>query len=299
MKICVITQFYTPYFPKGGTNRYCCEVVPRLRGKGIDVRIVRRDEGSRFFGTFLWIVDESWSLPEVDDIHALNFRAALIPYLAGKEFVLHTHDLGPQDLYRVRGWLQRKMIRNAKQIITPTNAVKQRIINEIGVDEEKITVIYNGIDAEKFRPLKDRGEGIGYVGREAGYKAGLVPKIEEKLSVKIDYPHERLSDEELVKFYQGHELIVVPSLAGEGFSFVTMEALACGCKVVAADLPAIKEVAKDYALYAKAGDAEDFLEKIKLALKNPHAGSFKAYRYIRDNFSWDKHLDKLIEVYKR
>lgn len=297
MKICMVTQFYTPGFPKGGINRYCCEVVPRLRDKGIDVEIVRREGGLRFLGTFLWIVSESWSLPKVDVVHALNFRTALIPYLAGREFILHTHDLGPQDLYYVRGWLQRKMMRNAKQIITPTNAVKQRIVNEIGVEGEKITVIYNGIDAEKFKPTEGGRKGIGYVGREAGYKAGLIPEIENRLSMKIDHPHKRLSDEELVKFYQGHELIVVPSLVGEGFSFVTMEALACGCKVVAPDLPAIREVAGDYALYARAGDLEDFVEKIKLALRGPHPGLFKVYRCVRDNFSWDKHVDKLIEAY--
>ncbi len=95
-----------------------------------------------------------------------------------------------------------------------------------------------------------------------------------------------------------HELIIVPSQVGEGFSFVTLEALVCGCKVVASGLPAIKEVARDYAVYAKPGDLDDFTNKILHTLRSPHKQVNEIRKYVQESLSWTNHIDKLIEVYK-
>jgi len=299
MKIAMITQYYIPDFPKGGLNRYCCEVIPRLVNRGHEVKVIYRTKHKRHIGTFLWIIKNALLIPQVDIIHAQNFRSALIPYIARKKYILHAHDLGPQDLYFIRGWLQRKMIKNATHIVSPSNAVKDRIIQEIGIDERNISVIHNGIDTDTFKLLNKKREGIGFIGREAAYKASIIPKLEEKLSKKINRPQSTLSEDELIDYYNRHELIIVPSQVGEGFSFVTLEALVCGCKVVASGLPAIKEVAREYAVYAKPGDVDDFTKKILYTLRSPRKQVNEIRKYVQECLSWTNHIEKLIEVYKK
>ncbi|HTN53091.1 MAG TPA: glycosyltransferase family 4 protein [Anaeromyxobacter sp.] len=66
--------------------------------------------------------------------------------------------------------------------------------------------------------------------------------------------HGRLSDQALAERYRGADVFCAPSLGGESFGMVLVEAMAAGCPVVASDLPGYAEAARGAALLAPAGD---------------------------------------------
>lgn len=64
----------------------------------------------------------------------------------------------------------------------------------------------------------------------------------ERLTAASDVPVTlagRLDSDELVRAYRSSDVFVLPSFY-EGLPLVTIEALACGCKVVATDLPGVR-----------------------------------------------------------
>lgn len=64
----------------------------------------------------------------------------------------------------------------------------------------------------------------------------------ERLAAASDVPVTlagRLDSDELVRAYRSSDVFVLPSFY-EGLPLVTIEALACGCKVVATDLPGVR-----------------------------------------------------------
>jgi glycosyltransferase involved in cell wall biosynthesis len=65
---------------------------------------------------------------------------------------------------------------------------------------------------------------------------------------------ERPSDDQLARLYRSALALVYPSEM-EGFGLPVAEAMACGCPVIATDLPSIREFAGDCPLYIRAGDS--------------------------------------------
>lgn len=65
----------------------------------------------------------------------------------------------------------------------------------------------------------------------------------------------RLSDVELAERYRVADVFCAPSLGGESFGMVLVEAMAAGCPVVASDIPGYAEAARGAALLARSGDA--------------------------------------------
>ena len=60
--------------------------------------------------------------------------------------------------HRLLLWMEAKAIREAKAIVTNSQLVKDQVQHYYSTDAEKVTVIYNGVDLKRFRPMtqKDR-----------------------------------------------------------------------------------------------------------------------------------------------
>lgn len=72
----------------------------------------------------------------------------------------------------------------------------------------------------------------------------------------------RLRDSDLAAEYRRADVFCAPSLGGESFGMVLVEAMAAGCPVVASDLPGYADAARGAALLAPTGDARALAEAL-------------------------------------
>ncbi len=123
--------------------------------------------------------------------------------------------------------------------------------------------------------------------------------------VKKQYQHEGIiytgfiSDEELVALYKGARAFVLPSFE-EGFGIPLLEAMACGCPVVASNMASLPEVGGEAVIYFDPRDVDDIVEKISQVLnsekirKDLIGKGLKRYKL----FSWERMAKQTLEVYQ-
>ncbi len=108
-----------------------------------------------------------------------------------------------------------------------------------------------------------------------------------------------VADEELPALYSGAALFVFPSLY-EGFGFPPLEAMSCGCPVVASASASLPEVLDGAALFFDPTQAEEMAAKIHQVLS-----SFGLRRELREKglkqakkFSWRKTAQETLRLYR-
>lgn len=142
-------------------------------------------------------------------------------------------------------------------------------------------ILFNGVEVERFsraRPWPTEGPTALFVGRHEQRKglgvlleafsrvagpavlwvAGTGPATEPLQRRFGDDPRVqwlgRLGDAELAERLAGAHVLCAPSLGGESFGVVLLEAMAAGCAVVASDLPGYRESTGSYAELVPPGD---------------------------------------------
>ncbi len=95
-------------------------------------------------------------------------------------------------------------------------------------------------------------------------------------------------------------VLAYPSLY-EGFGFPVLEAMTVGTPVVAADLPALREVARDGASYAAAGDDDALAEALHRVLDDAAAREalVQRGRAVAAGYSWERTALALAGLYRR
>lgn len=109
-----------------------------------------------------------------------------------------------------------------------------------------------------------------------------------------------LAQTELPAIYSMAEMLVFPSYL-EGFGIPALEAMACGCPVVAAGTGALPEVTGGAAILVDAYDVEDIARGMTEMLGDPERRRELAARGLRRarDFSWAKTAAATLEVFRR
>lgn len=221
----------------------------------------------------------------------------------------------------------------ADAIITVSEFSKNEIIKYYPQAKEKIFVIPNGINLQQFRVLNiPRKKQILFIGAIAkhknikiilkaflmikdkidhtvvivGNKDKGMPEDEETKEILKQIPPERviftgkLTDEEIVRVYNESEIFVFPSIY-EGFGLPILEAMACGCPVIASNQSSIPEVCGDSALLFDPFNPEELAEKILLLTNDSNLRNKLVEKGLErvKVFSWEEAAEKHIEVFKR
>jgi len=187
----------------------------------------------------------------------------------------------PNRRYRHYLNLDYEGISKAMRIIAVSQSTKDDLIEHLGIADERISVVYEGIDHSLFRPVSQRiykHPYILFVGSEQPRKNFTTllkafsqlkskPRFKELKLVKVgsaggrgvDFREQtvgvveslNLSSEviftdfvpeaDLPAYYSGAEVFVLPSLY-EGFGFPVLEAMACGCPVITSNTSSLPEV---------------------------------------------------------
>ena len=221
--------------------------------------------------------------------------------------------------------------KNAKKIIVPSVATKMEVIDHLKINKEKIVVTYEAADlAISHQPSAISHQNLGkyflYVGNAyphknlerlikafndfskenkdtklilVGNKDYFYQKLEAKFkSDKIIY-FGKASDEDLASLYNNAIAFVLPSLM-EGFGLPVLEAMANKCPVVCSDIPSLKEIAGDSAIYFNPQDVDDITRNLKFIVQNSKfRGETKENGYKKSQeFSWEKMAKETLKTYE-
>lgn len=103
----------------------------------------------------------------------------------------------------------------------------------------------------------------------------------------------------LARQYRAASLVLVTSDA-EGFGLPVAEALASGAAVLASDIPVLREVGGEAAVYAPVGDVRAWSEKVAELLENPTAAPDRQIRLKwGTRYSWQNHSAIIADAYGR
>jgi glycosyltransferase involved in cell wall biosynthesis len=104
---------------------------------------------------------------------------------------------------------------------------------------------------------------------------------------------------DLVSLMQGAVALLQPS-SDEGFGLPALEAAACGCPVLASDIPVFREVLDDAAYYVPAGDALAWSRAIvEIATDKSASRELRKRGPLRAAcFSWDVAAEQTLQVYR-
>lgn len=231
--------------------------------------------------------------------------------------------------------MQRIVARRLDKIVTVSNKSAEDIERYFKVPSEKIRVVYNGIDLETFRPLKnakkipntlifvgntdDRKKGILYLLQamqllEDHIKLivvdGGAARKEYASSLVREYGLEdrvvftgNITQDKLIELYAAAQIAVVPSLY-EGFGFPAGEAMACGLPVIATwagPLPEAVGEEGEGGILVPPRDPKTLAFHIKSLLqdgKNLEKMGELAQKRIAENFTWEKAGKDMIQVYQ-
>ena len=294
--------------------------------------------GAGFYGENL--INSLKEFPEIeivnqgqDLIHYLYFDPFFLtlPLIRNHKTVVTVFDLVPLVLPKlyppgIRGnikWqIQKNILKTVDHIITISESAKKDIVKKIGIDPEKITVIYlaAGPLCKKIADIK-KEDFVLYIGDidpnknlSTLFKAMVLLK-EEKLvmvgkalaeSPEIKKEIEDLGisnrvtltgfvdEAEKVKLLNKAKVYVQPSLY-EGFGLPVLEALSCGTPVICGRNSSLVEIGGDAVTYANIEDVDDLVLKIKNIKGDPAVGGMTQAA----KFSWEKTAQETIKVYEK
>ena len=218
-------------------------------------------------------------------------------------------------------------IKTSRHLITVSQFSKQEIMRFYPfIQEEQISVAYGAVDSTRFHRLSsvpatehpfalavssiDPRKNFpmlvkAFKGIE-GCLLYIVGKQNHVFSQQNGLDEElpnvrflgRVSDEELTRLYNQAACFIFPSIY-EGFGLPLLEAMTCGCPVLASDIPVFREVCGDAAIYFNPYDETSIRNSIAHFLrldkeeqkKLQTAGYEHAQRY-----SWEQSARSIIDL---
>ena len=242
-----------------------------------------------------------------------------------------------KDKLGLRRWfsfinMQIKVARKLPHIITVSQTASRHITDTFGISEDKLRVIYNGIDTDIFSPspkvnrMENRllvvisrntaVKGLRYM-LEAlailrqkhnlelivvakGTDNSTTQKLISNLGIR-DYVKfiDEIDTAELVNQYRLASVVVIPSIY-EGFGLPAAEAMACGVPVVSTTAGALPEVVGDAGILVPSADTKALAEAISALVVSPnkrnHLSRIGRKRIVQ-MFNWRNTGQRTVDVY--
>ncbi|MCK4919697.1 MAG: glycosyltransferase family 4 protein [Bacteroidales bacterium] len=275
-----------------------------------------------------------------DVFHPTYYDNYFLKYLGNKPFVLTVHDMNHElfpefyasqielDFVKTKALLMEK----AAHLIAVSENTKKDIIEILGINKEKISVIYhavslpNTVDIKKIQ-LPDKY--LLYVGdRAAEYKnfkfmiRALTPILNEDSELKIictgkefDYKEINLfkslgvvnqlisifvDDHNLNHLYNCALAFIFPSYY-EGFGLPILEAFKNECPVLLSSSSCFPEIAGDAAIFFEAKSMQSIRKIVRSIDENEGLRKelIKKGNKRLQHFSWEKAANQTAEIYQK
>jgi glycosyltransferase involved in cell wall biosynthesis len=218
----------------------------------------------------------------------------------------------------------------SKRIITVSESAKLRILAQFPWAEEKIRVIYHGLDdtllSVGLEPNKQKR--ILFIGGRNTHKNFEL--LAKAFSIFIlDYPdwqlhlvgpnensrddehmlfsnleikdhvidHGLVSQKTLTSLLQTAAALVIPSL-NEGFNFPLLEGMAAGCPVLSSDIPVSRELGGGRARFFPVKSETKLIEQLRFLADNPPTiNELSSNQQYAQSFRWKNSFNALKQVY--
>lgn len=236
----------------------------------------------------------------------------------------------PKNTARYYKYIFSKRLEVADKIIAISKNTKKDLIKQFQVSENKIEIVYPGIEP-KYKPIfKTKDKYILSVGTlqprknyavlirafsllkgdiehnlvivgKKGWKYKEIFKEVKKLGLENRVVFKGyLSDDKILRVYNDADLFVFPSLY-EGFGLPPLEAMACGTPVLASNTSSLPEVIGDAGLMIDPHSAENLANAMYEMLTNNSLRQVLIKRGFKNvkRFTWEKTAEKTLEVYKK
>lgn len=225
-------------------------------------------------------------------------------------------------------------VRRAAKIIVPSNFVKESLSKEYGIPANKIEVTYEGVEDEfqriKSNQLKANNPYFVYTGSVYPHKnidrlieafkivnqsrkislvivcsrnvfwERLEKKINENKMEKIITSLGFVNDKDVKDLYHKATGLVFPTLS-EGFGLPGLEAMASETVVVCSNIPVLREIYEEAAIYFNPLEVKDIADKIIdcLSLKPEERKLLinKGLEQVK-KYSWNKMAKETITIYE-
>ena len=236
----------------------------------------------------------------------------------------------------IRRWysflsFQKRNIKNIKAVISPSESSKSDIQKYFNCPEEKIEVIWNGIDLSDHQFNTKEGltnnlvtiissdvpmKNLKTIIKAVALARNDVPDIKltiigdlreenEKLIKNLDLQRNiefknKLSRLDLIKTLNNSDIGISGSLY-EGFGFPLVEMISSGLPVITSNKGSLPELASDAGLIFEANSSSDLADKIKNLIKKNDLRQrlINNARNRRDDFfGWDEYAKRLEIVYQ-
>lgn len=247
------------------------------------------------------------------------------------------HDLAfevyPKTFSKSFLWVYKFLIpriaRSSRHIFTVSNFSKDEMVKYYGINENKISVIYNAVSSI-FHPIEDcrlRKKNYLLAVSSLNYRKNFIVVLKAFGELQKKHPEVklfivgdlscgnfqgvdisefkkdpnvrflgRISDDELVRYYSNAKGFVYPSIY-EGFGIPPLEAQSCECPVLVSDIPPLREVIGESGLYCNPYSVEEVCAGMELLLTSSELSELKARG--KENikrFSWETSARNIISL---
>lgn len=244
----------------------------------------------------------------------LALRVLLPPSLARADHIMVISHATGHDLQRYFGvaadritvvppgvapTLVRVEPEDARTRVARTLAVEKPYLLTVGTLEPRKNLV-TAIRAFAALSAGVRRENLLVVAGAAGWRnsslyAEAAPLVAEGTLRFLGY----VPDAELPALYSGARALCFPSLY-EGFGIPVIEAMVCGTSVLASDIPVLREVAADAAVYLPPEDVSAWAEMMHVALTTDRHAAFREKGLRRAaGFSFERSARLVLEVLNR
>jgi glycosyltransferase involved in cell wall biosynthesis len=229
------------------------------------------------------------------------------------------HEFLPENFGRAELTYRRLAYRATAQrssiVIAISEHARETLIERMELRPEQVRAIHLGVDTARFAPADvEREPFLLYPANRWPHKnherlfAALELLNSERPELRLVLTgsgHERTATpagvkiagrvrpDELVSLYRRASALVFPSLY-EGFGQPVLEALACACPVACSDLPPLREVAGDAAVYFDPAEPESIAAGVVAAVNRGGASGLERAA----SFSWDECARRHEAVYR-
>ncbi|XWK86837.1 MAG: glycosyltransferase family 4 protein [Phormidium sp.] len=224
--------------------------------------------------------------------------------------------------------LEKRVFQAAKKLITFSEATRKSVIEDYKIDENKVKVIYPGVDLNKIplsskpKEIEQKPYKILFIGGHFERKGGqdLLEVFLERFAdraelhlvtqtpIKCDRTHVYIYQDikaytpKWLELYHQADLFVLPTYS-EPFGWVFIEAMAAGLPIIASRVNAIPEIVshEETGFLIQPGDRADLANRIQQLIENRNLGKemgAKGRQIVEKKFNAHTNFQTLESVFR-